>query len=103
VKGRILAVLPYACARVPLGVVDITLVRRLPADSGMRAGFDCALGAFDVWAGQMLRNPRIFEHGCERVETVGHQAGLRVNGVGPKARSTAPRKVYAVTRARPHT
>jgi hypothetical protein len=96
-----LLVVPYACARMPIGILDNTLIRRLPVDSGMRVAFDCALGAFDMCAGQILHDPRLSFHGYQRLGNAVFQSNPEVRAAGPRpAPSPAPRKAYASTRSR---
>lgn len=99
-KARLLVVVPYACARVPLGILESTLVRRLPVASAVRIGFDCALGALDMWTGQILQDPRISFHGYQRVGNAVHQLSPELRVAAPRtARRPAPPRGYASTRA----
>lgn len=100
-NSRVLIAVPYACVRVPLGVVDTTLARWLPGGSGVRTGFDCALGALDVWAGHLLQDQRIISHGAARVGAAAHLPGppTDVPGGRTRRRRSAPPKTYATTRA----
>ena len=98
-KTRLLVV-PYACARMPIGILDSTLIRRLPVDSGMRIAFDCALGAFDMCAGQILHDPRISFHGYQRLGDAVFQGNPVVSATTSRpARSAARPKAYAFTRS----
>jgi hypothetical protein len=96
---RILIALPYACARVPLGIVDTTVARRLRADSTVRVGFDCALGALDVCAGHLLRDRQISGQGFQRVGDVAVQVRSGITVVGrPGPQRAVGNKTHAATR-----
>jgi hypothetical protein len=58
---------PYQFVRTPLAVIDVTLARRLPEDSGVRRTFDRAFGTMDVIAGRLLADETLLRQGTERV------------------------------------
>lgn len=97
-KNRLL-VWPYACARISIGVVDVALLRRLPRGSRFRTGFDCALGAFDLCAGQILHDPRITLQGYHRLSTTVYPGTPEISPPGPgPTRPPAPPRAHARTR-----
>jgi hypothetical protein len=60
--------LPYELARLPLAIVDGTLLNRLPETSGPRVRLDRTIGSADKLAGTLLRNRDIAERGVDRIE-----------------------------------
>lgn len=99
-NSRMLVAIPYACTRVPLGLLDGAVLRRLSAQSGVRVAFECALGAFDVWAGQVLHDQRISLRGCQRVGSAARRAdpGVVTTHPGPSRHRPIAPKGYATTR-----
>ena len=63
-----LIALPYEVARLPLAIVDTSLVRRLPETSGTRVTLDRAIGSADKLAGTLLGNRDIAQRGADRIE-----------------------------------
>ncbi|HET9996458.1 MAG TPA: hypothetical protein VFQ17_03025 [Nocardioides sp.] len=63
-----LIALPYQLARLPLTVVDKTLVGRLSATSVPRVTLDRVIGSADKLAGEVLGNDDIAQRGVDRIE-----------------------------------
>jgi hypothetical protein len=63
-----LIALPYEIARLPLVIVDDTLLDRLPETSGPRVTLDRTIGSVDKLAGTLLRNRDISKRGADRIE-----------------------------------
>jgi hypothetical protein len=63
-----LIALPYELARLPLTVVDKTLVGRMDETSGPRVTFDRAIGSVDKLAGEVLSNRNLAQRGAKRLE-----------------------------------
>jgi hypothetical protein len=79
VNTRTLLRLPYQAARTPLAVVDLKLVKRLPADSRPRLAFERFVGSIDEVAGRVLNDRRVEKHGAivrERADTLGQAVQL---------------------------
>jgi hypothetical protein len=68
-------VVPYVLMRLPLTLIDRTLVRRLPAQCRRRTVFDHGLGVADHWAGLILGDERIADSGRLRVAHAGRYSG----------------------------
>lgn len=60
--------LPYQLARLPLVIVDDTLLDRLPETSGARVTLNRTIGSADKLAGTLLRNRDIAKRGVDRIE-----------------------------------
>jgi len=60
--------LPYELARLPLVIVDNSLLARLPETSGPRVTLDRAIGSVDKLAGTLLGNSDIAKRGTDRIE-----------------------------------
>lgn len=65
--GPRLLAYPYQVARTPLAVLDVTLARRLPADSTVRRTFDRAFGSLDLVAGRLFTDQTLLRQGAERI------------------------------------
>ena len=59
---------PYLATRLPITVLDKTVVRRLPQDSPPRIALDRAIGSFDQAAGRLLADDAIVRRGTDRIE-----------------------------------
>lgn len=76
---RTLLKLPYQAARTPLAVIDMKLVKRLPADSRPRLAFERAIGSVDEVAGRVLNDRRVEKRGAqvrERADMLGEAVHL---------------------------
>lgn len=58
---------PFALIRLPLYVVDRSLLRRLNRHSGPRIALECGLGTVDICAGHFLADDVITGQGVCRV------------------------------------
>ncbi|PZS14182.1 MAG: hypothetical protein DLM57_15130 [Pseudonocardiales bacterium] len=63
-RTRTLLQLPYQAARIPLTVLDATLLKRLPADSPPRLVFERLLGSLDIVAGRLLGDRGVEHRGA---------------------------------------
>ena len=94
-RARVLAI-AYALVRVPVTVVDRTVVQQLPAGSRPRTVFDHGLGVADHWAGLILANDAVASSGRARIDQAGRFAGGGSDRVARPAELSG--KPYATTR-----
>jgi hypothetical protein len=95
VNTRTLLRLPYQAARTPLAVLDMKLVKRLPADSRPRLAFERFVGSIDEVAGRMLNDCRVEKHGTEvreRADTLSEAVGLEQDAA--QRRSAAEKTIH---------
>ena len=59
---------PYLVARLPITVLDKTVVRRLRQDSPPRIALDRVIGSFDQAAGRLLADDAVVRRGTDRIE-----------------------------------
>ena len=99
-RAKALAVV-YALVRVPVTVVDRSVVQQLPAGCRPRTVFDHGLGVADHWAGLILADDAVAASGRARIDQAGrYPGGGRDLSAGRGARtSELTGKPYATTRS----